>query len=184
MSQQAESNQRGALSLTTWWERYNRNRSDSETHEVSACIRSLAPAHGQHDTRATVLAELESAVQSGRIDCYNLTVLGEQICRCQSCQSCTEATRALETAEALAGWRANGLRSTGFTERTVSSRMTGEEYRVLVPPELSIGVYVDDELVGVFPSMSGEELFRPTDYVRALAERSAERASSTLQEVS
>ena len=62
--------------------------------------------------------------------------------------------------------------------------MTGEEYRVLVPPELSIGVYVDDELVGVFPSMSGEELFRPTDYVRALAERSAERASSTLQEVS
>lgn len=184
MSQSDRHNRQADLSVTTWWEQYTREHSGSETHHVRAFIRSLAPAPGQHDSRATVLAELQSAVQSGHIDSSEVTVLGKQICRCQSCQNCTEATSVLETADALAGWREDGLRSTGFRERTVSSQMTGEEYRVLVPPELSIGVYVDDALVGVFPCMSGTRLFRPIDYVRALTERPADQASSTVQEVS
>lgn len=183
MAQSGNRNRRAVLSLTNWWERYNRERSNASQHHVRAFIRSLAPAPGQHDSRAQVLDQLNSAEQFGHVDSCELSILGEQICRCQSCQTCTEATHLLETAETLAGWEGDGLRSTGFSERTVLSQVTGEEYHVMVPPELSIGVYLDERLVGVFPCLSGGDIFRPSDFARTLLKSDPERPGTTVRKI-
>lgn len=183
MSQSGEGNQRAVLSLTPWWERYNRERANAGHDQVRVFIRSLAPAHGQHDSRARVLDGLNSAAQFGHVERWELSLLGDQICRCKSCQNSTEASQLLETAEALANWEDDGLRSTGFSERTVVSEITGEEYRVIVPPELSIGVYLDEQLIGVFPCVSGADVFRPMDFARILVKSGPERQDTTAREI-
>jgi hypothetical protein len=169
------------LSSTTWWEQYNETLSESATHRVVAYVRSFAPAPGHHGNRALVLDELQSAVGSGTLDSSGLTVLGEGICRCQNCQRSPEASRLLETAETLSRWTSEGLRSTGFEERLVCSEITDEEYRVIVPPELAVGIYADDRLVGVFPSATETDLFKPIDYAATLVSHRTNQAEKVTE---
>lgn len=173
-----------ALPMTTWWKENYRDRTDTASHCVTVFVRSFAPAPGQHDTRAALLDGLQSVVQSGLVESYGSTVLGEQICRCQSCQNTPEATRLLDIAARLANWESAGLRATGFDERTARSVITGEEYRVIVPPELAIGIYDDDSLVGVFPNTSSTERFRPNDYVKTLLDNHGDKATEAVRELS
>jgi hypothetical protein len=184
MSQSGNQDRSVDLSSTGWWREYNRERTEATTHRVTAFVRSFAPAPGQHNNRARVLSELNSAVEAGPLDDCRSTVLGDQICRCQDCQQAPEAMGLLEITETLATWGGGGLNATGFDERVVRSAITGEEYRVIVPPELSVGIYADDSLVGVFPSVTETGLFRPVDYVSTLVENSPDQQSGPVQELS
>lgn len=178
MSRQNDDDRETALLSTTWWHQYTETLRESATHQVTACVRSVAPALGQHDSRALVLSELDSVVGSGLLDSCGLTVLSDRICRCQQCQRAPEAAQLLDTVETLSGWASSDLRSCGFEERTVCSEITCEEYRVIVPPELSIGIYADDSLVGVFPSATDSDIFTPNDYVSALVARRADHTGT------
>lgn len=55
-----------------------------------------------------------------------------------------------------------------FRTRTSTSRVTGETRELLVTPLLCLEVYVDDELLGVFPHSDGEETYTTDDVIASL----------------
>ena len=55
-----------------------------------------------------------------------------------------------------------------FTRRTTTSQMTGETTELLVTPLLCLEVYVDDELVGIFPHSGDDETYTTNEAIATL----------------
>ncbi|WP_049924957.1 HTH domain-containing protein [Halopiger goleimassiliensis] len=55
-----------------------------------------------------------------------------------------------------------------FRERTKTSQVTGETTELLVTPLVCLELYVDDELVGVFPHTEGDETYTTDEVIAEL----------------
>jgi hypothetical protein len=165
-----------------WWRDYVAELESGADHHVTVFFRSLTPHSGSHDGRARLVERLESAVQTDVLNGYDARILGGEICLCGTCQSLQPARDVLETARELSGWRNAGLTSAGFTEREVDCSFTGEEYRVLAPPETTVGVYLDGTLSGVFPCAAGDSYYSVQSYLHALPDEPAWEEGSRIRQ--
>ena len=157
------------IDTTAWWERYRTDVLADEQHHIEIFFRSLAPNQGSHDKRRTILERLEGAAEDAVLDSYDINVVGDGMCLCQDCGETRIARHMHETLTSLRSGGSEDVEPTGFAERVVDSQMTGEHYRLLVPPEVSVAVYVDDSLRGVFPAVVEDVPVSVSDFLRALA---------------
>lgn len=163
-----ETNQ-SANALSPWWEEYRKRLPAADSHRVELFVRSRTPVPGAHGRPIDLYRSLERRVEDDAIDACGVTVLGGNLCLCENCRALDWEPDTLETVEELLSWRGGGIRSSGFTERVVSSSVVDEQYSVIVPPETALGVYVDGAVVGVFPCVSGRTCYRPEAYLDGLA---------------
>lgn len=168
------------LRATTWWDSYSSTVRAGKTHRAEILLRSFAPTPGGHDRRRRVFEELEAATGTHRLDGYDVTVIGEEFCLCESCIDTLPGTRLLETLTRLREYDEGTAHSLSFVEREVDSTITGENYRILVPPELCLTVHVDDELEGVFPCSIEGTSFRAEDFLDALTGSAVEPQMSAV----
>lgn len=155
--------------LDSWWDGYREKLTAGGSHRVETYIRSRTPAAGTHSRRAQLFRTLEQQTDTDQIEQYDVTLLGEKLCLCDHCRTLQDSTQLLETVEQLESWRDGGIRSSGFLEHEIDSSITDERYSVVVPPEVALGIYVDDSLAGVFPCMAAGITFRPEAYLDGLA---------------
>lgn len=167
MSQPTRDNGERVSSLTDWWEQYG-GETGGNSHRVRAFVRSFAPAPGRHDRKQQLVEGLQSAADRGVIEQYDVTVIGDRLCCCEHCRSLTEAEIRLEAVAALREWEYQGISSSGFTMRRVESSVTGDDHRIIVPPAVSFGIYVDGSLAGVFPCSDEDETYQPETYLDRL----------------
>jgi hypothetical protein len=140
----------------------------ADEHRLDVFVRSYVPVSGTHSQRTRLLERLSTATEHGLIDEYSVDVLGEGVCLCHNCQQTGLANQLTDTIRTLRTWRDGSMSATGFTERYVSSSLTQEEYRTLVPPELAVGIYVDGSLSGVFPCGTNESKYSVAEYLDTL----------------
>lgn len=155
--------------LDSWWDGYRKKLSGGGSHRVETFIRSRTPAVGTHSRRAQLFRTLEQQAETGQIEQYDVTLLGEKLCLCDHCRALHDETEVLDVVEQLDSWRDGGIRSSGFAAHEIDSSITDEQYSVVIPPEVALGVYVDDSLAGVFPCIAAGINFRPEAYLDGLA---------------
>jgi hypothetical protein len=155
--------------LDSWWDGIREKLSEGGSHRVETFIRSLTPAAGTHSRQAQLLRTLEQQAETGQIEQYDVTLLGEKLCLCDHCRALHDDTEVLDVVEQLESWHDRGIRSSGFAAHDIDSSITDEQYSVVIPPEISLGIYVDDSLAGVFPCMAAGVNFRPEAYLDGLA---------------
>jgi len=160
---------RVGTALESWWDGYRKKLSEGGSHRVETFIRSRTPAAGTHSRRAELFRTLERQAATDKIEQYDVTLLGEKLCLCERCRALQDEAELLDTVEQLGSWRDGGIRSTGFVEHEIDSSITDEQYTVLVPPEIALGIYVGNSLAGVFPCMAAGINFRPEAYLDGLA---------------
>lgn len=154
--------------IEQWWNQYRERLDSSERNRITVYVRSLSPSAGGHDRRRRLRDAIRDVSAEAAVDSLEVSVLGEEICLCDQCVEAVVDEDVLRTVNELRGWRGGGIRATGFTEREVDSSITGEDYRTVVPPEVSLGVHVGGSLVGVFPCAAEGETFAPEDFFERL----------------
>ncbi|WP_442909429.1 HTH domain-containing protein [Halovenus sp. HT40] len=167
MRQTTRDNGESTSAIAEWWNEYGRNHRGNN-HRVRVFVRSFAPAPGQHDRHRQLVEGLLFASSNDLITDYDVTVLGNALCTCEHCRTLPEAEALFETVATLREWRYEEMNPIGFTRRQVSSSLTGDRHEILIPPEISLGVYVDGSLAGVFPCATETETYRPERYVEDL----------------
>lgn len=154
--------------LEQWWEQYESKRERSGEHRVEIFVRSLSSPPGGHNRYRRIFEIIQAGSDADAAEDFELTVLGKEICTCKQCRQICPDDTLLETVTELKQWRSGGMKSSGFVERSIQSSVTGEEYRVVVPPELTLGIYVDDALVGVFPCLADGVAYGPDVFFEGL----------------
>lgn len=156
-----------------WWERYRADLASRESHRIELFVRSLSPVPGTHRQRTELVRRLDDLDAAGLIDGYDVTVLGEELCLCETCREIAPGTYLRERLRELQEWGGDRASPLAFTEREVNCSLTGEVYRVLVPPTTSLAAYVDGSLTAVFPCRIDGETYDVTDFVEALTRTEA-----------
>lgn len=153
--------------IEQWWGQFRRRRERSTTSHVEVYLSACAPVPGTHAQRNCFFDRLAAATDE-QIESYGTTVLGNALCRCERCRSRDHHRDLLATVTELMTWEGAGLTGCGFVEREIDSTVTGEQYSVISPPALSVGVYVDDALVGVFPCQDNDSHYTPEQFLTRL----------------
>lgn len=165
--------------LAQWWNRHISELKSSTDLCITVYFRSPTPPPGGHEQRAAILERLGTMEVQDVIDGYDIRILGSEVCLCTTCQGTVPAAQIFETVTELARWRDGNMTSTGFREREVNCSLTTDQYRTLVPPETAVGVYLDDSLTGVFPSVTDGTHYTVETFLRSLpAHASRKQASS------
>lgn len=154
--------------IEQWWNQYRKRLDASEQNSLALYVRSLSPSPGGHDRRSHLRELTRNVSSQSPVDSIEVSVLGEEICLCDQCLEAVVDEEILRTVNELRGWRGGGIRANGFTVREVDSAITEEQYRTVVPPEVSVGVYVENSLVGVFPCAAEGDTYSPEDFFERL----------------
>jgi hypothetical protein len=162
-----------------WWEQYSSAVADGESHRIELFFRSMAASPGTHDQRVRLVEQVEQLVERGTVDGFDVTVLGREICLCEACRSMGRSQELLGKIEAIENWESERLTAVGFEEREVDSSLTGEQYRLLVPPTAGIQVHVDGTLEGVFPASIDGTHYGPGEFVESLLDRQSSLGRSS-----
>lgn len=127
--------------------------SADETIRVEMLVRSMAPAPGTHDAQVDLVETARRLEAAGTISDATLSIWGERLCRCQSCRETTVGREYLERIRAFEAWgeRVQAGIDLPFRDRRLECRFTGTETPVIVPPRVTIAVYGDATVRGVFP---------------------------------
>lgn len=166
----------GGSALDRWWNQYRQRRARSKRSHVEVFVRACVPASGTHAHRTRFFDRL-AAANSDQIDGYETTVVGDEICVCEKCRQFDHQRQLLETVRSLMSWEWEGLQASGFVEREIHSTVTNERHTVVSVPELAVGVYLDESLVGVFPCRDGETNLSPDVFLQRLTSEGFKRSS-------
>lgn len=168
--------------ITEWWERYTSALEKADTHRLRVFVRSLRPAPGSHDHRERMFERIRTATEQSTIDEFDVQVLGEEICLCPQCEELADVETIHDTARKVADWDDGTLVASGFKEREVNCSFTHEQYRVLVPPETALGVYLDGSLAGVFPCTTDRTEYSIETFLNGVLEGNPPADSTTRTE--
>jgi len=139
-------------------------------------VRSLV-GPGNHDEQDDLLAAAARLERAGVVEETRVTVLGDKLCRCGRCAT-TRPTR--ERLREIDRWR-SWAEAVGATllldEHPVRSSITGQEFRYVVPPAVTLVCRVDGEIEAVYPSRRDGSVTTPADYLDAAAVDAEETAS-------
>ncbi len=149
--------------IAQWFQEFRDRATDTEIH-AEVFLRACAPPLGCHDHQTECMQRLANAKEEGVLDSYDISVVGDEICRDEQYRQFYSG-KPVETVLEIKSWRSGGIRATGFTEREVHSTITDETTDTVVPPTLTVAVYADESLIGVFPCQADDESYGPEFFI-------------------
>ena len=134
----------------------------------------MLPPLGAKSGQESLLEALDQLVDDGAIDEVTVTITGNRLCLCDTCMKTGAESTLMDRFKELDEWGREHDASTSpfFETRTLDSSMAGETARALVPPRMSVALYCDEDLSGVFPCEMGEVTVSTADFVSTLAQLS------------
>jgi len=153
-----------------WLETTNDRFADADRRRVDVFVRSLLPPLGSKASQEALIQRLDDLTGEGILDDISVTVTGNRLCLCETCAETDAGTHLLDSLDELDGWgREFDASVTPFFEtRELDSSLTDETARALVPPRITVVLYCDESIAGVFPCEMGESTFATEDLVAAL----------------
>jgi DNA-binding HxlR family transcriptional regulator len=156
-----------------WLERHVASLAEANGCRLELLVRALNPPAGARKSQDRVLRRLESLPERGIVDSYEIRVCGARIPP-EGTAARTDAGRRLnDIVDRARSWADDHdpvtLEGT-FAERTVDCSITGEHYRVVVPPCLALFVYRGDDLSAVVPCSVGDRALSVAGYLDLLAD--------------
>lgn len=138
-----------------------------ETLSIEIYVRSISEpsAHGYQSELLDLLRRLD---QQGTIDGYDVTLMGEKICNCETCKELEPVDRRLERIREWRRWAAENGVTLLFNERTVRSSVTGDTYQFIVPPTATLVLSHDGAIESVLPNRSDGETETPGEFLCGL----------------
>lgn len=130
----------------------------------------MLPPLGVKASQERLLSRLDELESDSRLDDVSVTVTGDRLCLCETCTDTDAGSELVDRVRELAEWgdgRGASARQF-FDRRTIDSGVTNETARALVPPRVSVALYCDDRLSGVFPCRMGGRSYAVDDFVEAL----------------
>ena len=143
----------------SWLHSHENNVTDASGIRFDLFVRSLGAVQGSHGRQASILDRVDRLDRTDVVDTTRVTVWGDSVCVSECCAD-NDTVRAIrDRIDVFRSWaRGNGHRAIGFREREVTSSITEESFDVIDLPTISLAVYVDSRLDGVFPvAVEGEE---------------------------
>lgn len=131
---------------------------------VECYVRASALAESVYDT----IERLEALAESGPVDDLALTAWPEAVALTDPMDS----TEVLDTVDRFEAWadQWNFSIYPPFSVQSRGSEIADRDGEVLVTPMVTLAVYAEGALVGVFPHETDAETYRVTDAVDALAD--------------
>ena len=129
-------------------------------------VRSLV-GPGNHDKQDDLLAAAARLERTGVVDETRFTVLGEKLCRCGRCASRRPTRERLREIDRWRSWAEAVGATLLLDEHPVRSSITGQEFRYVVPPTVTLVCRVDGEIEAVYPSRRDGSVVTPADYLEA-----------------
>lgn len=138
-------------------------------------VRSLVGPgnHGEQDDLLAAAARLERA---GAVEETRFTVLGDKLCRCGRCATTRPTREHLREIDRWRAWAESADATLLLDEHPVRSSITGQEYRYVVPPTVTLVSRVDGDIEAVYPSRRDGSVTTPADYLDAAAVDAEETA--------
>lgn len=130
---------------------------------------------GLKGSQERVFERLDDMVEQSRLDDVSVRVTGERLCLCETCTGTDAGGALLEAFRDLDDWGSGFDASVSqFFERpTIDSPIAGHTARALVPPRVTVALYVDESLSGAFPCRMGTETYSVEDFFEALQQFAA-----------
>lgn len=160
---------------TDAWTAHRRTIRDSDDVRVQVFLRSLGAPAGCQDKQAAVFETLDRLEDAGIVSTSSVSLWGDRIYLSDRCSRTPVGEFVRGKIREFGEWAGEreGV-DLHFERRSIDSSITGESREMIRPPQVSLAVYADDSLAGVFPcSMDGEERC-VTSYLHELAKLSDE----------
>lgn len=128
---------------------------------VDVFVRSLAPAPGLHGQQVAIVESLNELADAGGIADATVSIWGERLCPCETCRETGAGRAVLDRVRAIEAWAAavSAAVTVPFERRSRDCGFTGAKTTVIVPPRITIVIYGDATLLGVFPcEVDGESI--------------------------
>ncbi|WP_123533256.1 HTH domain-containing protein [Halosimplex salinum] len=151
-----------------------RSASDSfataDRRHVDVFVRSMLPPLGVKATQETLISRLDELSEESTIDGVSVKVTGNRLCLCGTCTETDAEAALLDRFRELDEWGDEFDASTSpfFETRTLDSSITNETARALVPPRVTVALYCDGTLTGVFPCEMDDSSYTVGDFISAL----------------
>lgn len=153
-----------------WWEEKTRTLGGGRPPRVTVFLRSLAPPVGVHGEQERVLEQLSAYDRQGLVESVSVTVCGKAVCPDGQCSDTPTDRELLDRVGELRAWgdAADADVETPLAEREVASSVTGEQFRKIVLPRLTMGVYADGDLELVLPCEVDGACYCVDDFLEAI----------------
>jgi hypothetical protein len=165
----------------TTGERSKTTRDESD-FAVELFVQSVSPGPG-HSHQDSVIEALTALATDGLFDAPAVHVWGDQLVADSVTVTHTETGKFLhERLESFWDWAASSGVSLEpmFGRRTVRSEMTGESYRALSVPTVTLAEYTDGALTNVTPHVADGHSRTVSDRLAALADATSTNDASIL----
>lgn len=128
---------------------------------VEVFVRSLAPAPAVHAAQVDVVEAVNDLAEAGRIEDATVSIWGERLCPCETCRETGAGRAVLNRVRAIESWAeaVPAAVTVPFDRRSHECGFTDLGGEVIVPPRITVAVYGDGALLGVFPcEVDGESI--------------------------
>jgi hypothetical protein len=143
----------------------------ADDRRVEVFVRSMLPPLGVKSSQEALIARLDELVdEEAALDSVSVSVTGDRLCLCETCSGTDVERELLDRIAELDAWGEayDATASPFFETQELDSSIAGETARALVPPRVSVALYCDDALAGVFPCRIGDREYTVADFADAL----------------
>lgn len=155
---------------------------EGESPRVELGVRSLAPG-GRKRQQDAVIRRLEALERDGAIEEFSVSVRGKRLGLDGAGARTGAGEELLATVERFEQWAERNDLSIGpyFETKRIRSEFTGEDYRALELPAMTLAEYVDDRLRWVSPCLdpATDTVYTVEDRTDTLATAGEELAVET-----
>lgn len=138
---------------------------DSAVRTVELYVRSLAKT-GPHDATHDALERIRRLEGRGVVDDHAVTTVGGKLCRCEACVATGHVGDLLAELGEWRAWADSRNVAVPLEEYRLDSAITGEAYRFVSPPAVTLVSRLDGEIEGVYPHRRDGTVVTPRAYLR------------------
>lgn len=163
-----------------WLEQKARTLGSDRPVSVEVYLRSFAPPIGARERQEEIVSKLRELEERGRLETVEVTVWGDAVCPDGCCAETHTGREILNRMKELQQW-GNDEPCTverTFEEKHVTSAVTDEAFKKIIPPRITLGVYSRGDIRLVLPCRIGDETVCVNDFLEAL-ERTEPMQQST-----
>lgn len=150
-----------------------------EDVRVELAVRSLGPT-GRQSHQDAAIERLEALESRGAIADFDVSVWGKRVGLDDASAGTRPARKILSTVETFEGWAERNDYAIGpfFETKRIRSELTGEDYRALELPTMTLAEYRGDELEWVSPCLdpATDTTYTVQDRIEALEAEGADHA--------
>lgn len=152
----------------------------STDRSIELFVRSLTSS-GIVYKQETVLDTLDRLDDRGVVDHYDVTVWGDQVVPGSIAAQTDTGEEILDAIDAFHSWAAENDVTVDrfFTDRAVTSSITGDPVTAISLPVIAMAEYEDGQLVSVTPHETEEDIQTVIDRLDALKDQATPASEST-----